>query len=128
MYRASLLALILGAATSWASVPFPAANFPYFGKIEISNAKVQNATNVEGLRQEAGQACRVIHRALFALESYYPEIQELIPGTGANFPVLYKNKEFYRKHLAKRYAACTSGKIKFDSTAAAAPSARRSPS
>lgn len=113
MYRIGLLALVLGAATSWGTVPFPAANFPYFGKVEISNAKVQNATNVEALRLEAAQACRVTHRALFAIESYYPEIEELIGKNGANFPVLFKNREFYRKHLAKRYQACTAGKIKF---------------
>lgn len=113
MYRITFLSLVLGAVSGFATVPFPAANFPYFGKIEIANQKVQSATNVEALKQEAIQACRLTHRALFAIESYYPEIQEMMGSMGANFPVLYKNRDFYRKHLANRYQACTAGKILF---------------
>jgi hypothetical protein len=112
MYRAGFLVLVLGATTGWATVPYPASNFPYFGKIEVTNTQVQNATNVEALRTEAAQACRITHRALFALQNYFTEVRELIGANGANFPVLYKNARFYEKHLTNRYQACTGGKIR----------------
>ncbi len=114
MYRIGFFALALLARTVNATVPFPADNFPYFGKIQISNEQIQSATNVEDLRKEAGQACRFIHRSLFAVESYFPEIKELIGTKGVNFPVLFNNREFYRSRLAHRYLACASGKIKFN--------------
>jgi hypothetical protein len=112
MYRTGFLALALLTVTAQAATPFPAANFPYFGKFELTNTKVQSASNVEALRTEALEACRVTHRALFAIENYYPEIQEYFGTMGANFPVLYKNREFYRSRLANRYKACTAGKVK----------------
>ncbi len=113
MIRAGFWALVLS-ASAFATVPFPANNFPYYGKIKVSNSHVQNASSVTALRDEATQACRITHRALFAVENYYAEIREMFPGTGANFPVLHKNKEFYRRKLSNRYAACTNGSIKLN--------------
>jgi len=114
MIRAGFWALVLS-ASAFATVPFPATHFPYYGKIRVSNSHVQNATSVTALRDEATQACRILHRVLFAVENYYAEIQEMVPEKGGlNFPVLYRNKELYRRKLSNRYGACTNGTIKLN--------------
>lgn len=114
MIRAGFWALVLTASSAMATVPFPANNFPYFGKIQVSNSHVQNSKNVTALRDEATQACRVTHRALFAIENYWEEIREAFGTNGPNFSVLYNNKALYRRKLSNRYGACTGGQIKLN--------------
>lgn len=111
--------LILGALgflawTASAAAPFPTANFAYSGKVQISNQQHQNASTINALRGETQQACRVAHRSLYAIESYFPQVKQLIGSKGVNFPVLYANQEFYRKRLEKRLQACTGGQIKLN--------------
>lgn len=115
MKLALALGLGLAASTVWgAGAPFPAANFPYFGKVQLTRPHVQSATNVAELKKEAADACRVTHRALYAVENYFDEIRELIGSKGVNFPILYNNREFYRRRLANRFNQCTTGTIRLN--------------
>ena len=104
-----LLVLSVGATAFGSS--FPKGEEIYRASIKVSQSHL-NPTTVRQTQHEARKACLRLHRALYLIEYHWDGIREYI-GNGINSSVLYRNRSFYRKHLAKRVDQCLKGSLSF---------------